>query len=78
MIRGLVRQQEDATRLLGEQLRYEAKEQVSVFFLKSIFFFILFFLQFLTAVTTFFSFIILIETYMFRGISPLLQSALSR
>ena len=30
MIRGLVRQQEDATRQLGEELRNEAKEHVSL------------------------------------------------
>lgn len=30
MLRGLVRQQEDATRLLGEKMRNEAQEHVSV------------------------------------------------
>ena len=29
MLRGLVRQQEDATRLLGEKMRNEAQEHVS-------------------------------------------------
>lgn len=30
MLRGLVRQQEDATRLLGERMRNEAQEHVSL------------------------------------------------
>ena len=37
MVRGLVRQQEDATRVLGERLRNEAREHVScseIFFVK--------------------------------------------
>ena len=34
MLRGLVRQQEDATRLLGEKMRNEAQEHVSANLLK--------------------------------------------
>ena len=39
MLRGLVRQQEDATRLLGEKLRNEAQEHVSSGDFYSYFFF---------------------------------------